>query len=95
MNIYLISQSENCDYDTYDSAVVIAEDEYSARTTHPSEYYKWINNELYSVYYGGRLEKSSTYTCWASSPFLVDVEFIGTAPEGSLPRVVCASFNAG
>ena len=36
MNLYLISQHENNDYDTYDSAVVAASTEEIARNTHPS-----------------------------------------------------------
>lgn len=36
MNLYLISQSENTDYDTYDSAIVAASTETVARSTHPS-----------------------------------------------------------
>jgi inorganic pyrophosphatase/exopolyphosphatase len=36
MNIYLISQTENEDYDTYNSAVVYAPDEDTARNLHPS-----------------------------------------------------------
>jgi len=94
MNIYLISQSSNTGYDTYDSAVVIAEDEYAARTTHPSDYYRWINNECYYVYKDSRLEKYID-TAWVSNPFLVDVEYIGIAADGALPRVVCSSFNSG
>ena len=35
MNIYLISQTVNDEYDTYDSAVVCAESEESAQTIHP------------------------------------------------------------
>lgn len=35
MNLYLISQKENSDYDTYDSAIVCTEDESEARETHP------------------------------------------------------------
>ena len=34
MNIYLLSQSKNREYDTWDSCVVIAKDE-EARMTHP------------------------------------------------------------
>lgn len=37
MNIYLISQDENDGYDTYDSAVVAAPDEATARTIVPDE----------------------------------------------------------
>lgn len=35
MNLYLISQTADCRYDTYDSAVVAAYDEAQARLTHP------------------------------------------------------------
>ena len=36
MNLYKISQDENNDYDTYDSAIVAAETEDAAKRTHPS-----------------------------------------------------------
>jgi len=36
MNLYLISQSENGGYDTYDSAVVAAETENDARLINPA-----------------------------------------------------------
>lgn len=35
MNIYLLSQDVVCGYDTYDSCVVFAKDEESARMVHP------------------------------------------------------------
>ena len=35
MNLYLISQTENDDYDTYDSAVVAAKSEEDARLINP------------------------------------------------------------
>lgn len=38
MNIYLLSQSDNRGYDTYDSCVVYAESEDAARLILPSEY---------------------------------------------------------
>ncbi len=38
MKLWLISQDENRDYDTYDSAVVAAETEEEARSIHPGEY---------------------------------------------------------
>lgn len=79
MRLYLISQSENNNYDTYDSAVVAAEDEESARTTLPGSYVKW----------------GDKYSCWASSPEKVSVEFIGEAVEGTVAGVILASFNAG
>lgn len=49
MNIYLISQNKNNGYDTYDSFVVYARDEYSARTIFPLDkdediYGPWVKN---------------------------------------------------
>ena len=44
MNLYLISQTVNQDYDTYDSAVVCAESELDARLIHPDgpgERFEW------------------------------------------------------
>jgi hypothetical protein len=42
MNLYLISQTENQDYDTYDAAVVAAETIDEAQKTHPSAIKDWI-----------------------------------------------------
>ena len=81
MNLYLISQSENGGYDTYDSAVVAAPDEETARQMHPS------NGD--SVKWGDRFGK------WAYSPDGVKVEHIGTAVDGTPQGVICSSFNAG
>jgi hypothetical protein len=36
MNLYLLSQTEHDDYDTYDSCVVAAENAEDARKIHPS-----------------------------------------------------------
>lgn len=38
MNLYLLSQDENNDYDTYDSMVVAAESEEEARNIMPGAY---------------------------------------------------------
>lgn len=45
LNIYKLSQNQNSDYDTYDSCIVIAKDEVSARCIHPSGYSKWFNDD--------------------------------------------------
>jgi hypothetical protein len=52
MNLYLISQDDRDDYDTYDSAVVAAETEEEARSINPS-------GDEFSDY---------PYRSWASSP---------------------------
>jgi hypothetical protein len=84
VNLYLISQNVNNGYDTYDSAVVRAESEDAARRIHP-------DSEVMSKYWDGCTDK---WGDWANAAD-VKVELLGTALEGSLPGVVCASFNAG
>lgn len=79
MKLWLISQTENEGYDTYDSAIVVAESVEQARAIHPSKYSSW--NEHYSS--------------WASSPEHVSAVCIGTAQDGIQGPVILASFNAG
>jgi hypothetical protein len=84
MNIYHISQGINTGYDTYDSAIVIAPDEESAKRMHPNgkdtipiapEYHSFD---------------------WTNDPNNVKAEQIGLAlPDDDCQRVVCSSFNAG
>jgi hypothetical protein len=80
MNIYKVSQNVNEDYDTYDSFVVIAEDEDSARATHPAGY-EWDGTE------------KDCYSTWCDAKE-AKVELIG-ATEKAKHEVVLASFNAG
>jgi len=84
MNLYKISQTSNCDYETYDSAIVCAKTEEAARFIHPSGYDKNI---------------PSTWSCgwesWCQTADQVTVELIGTAAPGVPQGVVLASFNAG
>ena len=81
MNIYLISQSVNNAYDTYDSAVVIAEDEEMAKMTHPDDSKNWD---------GIGLGEHS----WCAAVD-VDAKLVGTANSDHPIGVVCASYNAG
>lgn len=79
MNIYKISQPYN-GYDTYDSAIVIAETEDVARNIHPSGNtinFEYCNQE------------------W-TNPNNVTVELISIYNGNySSGKVLCASFNAG
>lgn len=79
MNLYLIQQNANDDYETYDSAVVAAPDEETARNMDPSN--------------GEPMTWGRDYCTWCSKASQVHVTLIGTTelPQG----VVCASFNAG
>ena len=84
MNLYKISQKENSDYDTYDSAVVAAPDEKTARGMSP------ITGKKITI-----KEWKNRYSSWCSKPDFVTVEFLGTAKRGTKKGVVCSSFNAG
>ncbi len=86
MNLYLISQTANSGYDTYDAAVVAAPNEATARQTNPSAYGRencqinWSDRQWY----------------WCDSPADVTVELIGTDAHPELGwRVILASYNAG
>ena len=97
MNIYKLSQSVNDNYDTYDSCVVIAENEEAARRMHPCENVFWQNGKWQDLKY-----KISLDNDWAKLDD-IKIELIGIAvgvnengkPSTVTPRVVCASFNAG
>ena len=81
MKLWLISQTENDNWDTYDSAVVAAETEEEAKMIDPSG--------------AADIDWKYKYSSWASSPDNVACVNIGEAIEGTLKGVVCASFNAG
>ena len=80
MNLYLIKQTTNQDYDTYDSAVVCAPDEETARNMDPC--------------IGKPVDWNNPWNSWCSSPDQVSVKLLGVADE-KIQGVVCASFNAG
>jgi hypothetical protein len=84
MNLYLISQNQNKDYETYHSAVVAAPDQQAARQTHPA-FDPDEDKEL------GVIARSM----WCKTPADVMVKLLGTALEGTEAGVVCVSSNAG
>lgn len=79
MKLYLISQSRNCSYDSYDSAVVIAANEDDARNTNPGF---------------GPIKWGDRYNGWCARPEDVKVRYLGESCDDK-PGVVCASYNAG
>ena len=84
MNLYKISQTSNCNYDTYDAAIVCAENEAAARVIHPSG----DEEDLPSTW-------ATKYSDWCRTIDDVTVELIGIAAPGISQGVVLASFNAG
>lgn len=99
MKLFLIRQGVVRGYDTYDSAVVSAENEEDARTIHPSEYVTHVSNGKWMGTYQGGLNFGKEYenemTCWVRYSEIDEVDAI-LIGESNVPRgVVLASFNAG
>ena len=97
MKLYLISQRTNCGYDTYDSAVVAAEDDNDATLINPSEYYPNWDQEAQDwagTSITGKRYYQGSYGSW-TKPENVTANYIGEAKEGTERGVICASFNAG
>ena len=81
MKLFLITQEHNKGYDSYDSAVVAAPDEKTARQMHPRS--------------GQPVKNWKKESEWCNSPKHVTVRYLGKAINGVELGVVCASFNAG
>lgn len=83
MNLYLISQNVNSDWDTFDSAVVAAKSARDAKETNPDGCgeppSEWDDEYFFD---------------WAV-PEDVTVEYIGKASAKTKAGVICSSFNAG
>ena len=85
MNLYLLSQSENSGYDTFDSMVVAAPDIDTARQIHPQE--QWGSRDDYNPW-------DDRFPTWASDPENVDCQLIGTSISDT-QEIIITSFNAG
>lgn len=79
MKLFLISQNQRNEYDTYDSAVVAAPDKETAKQMDPRD--------------GMPMDWDSSYS-WCTGPEYVTVEYLGEAFE-KVQGIICASFNAG
>lgn len=86
LNLYLIQQSQNNGYDTYDSAVVAAVDEKRAAEISPSGVLWDEEKQVYGKY---------AFFDWCNHPEHVSVQRIGTTEPGTKEGVICSSFNAG
>lgn len=99
MKLWVISQTANDGYDTYDSAVVAAETEDEAKLIHP-------NGELGLVWGSHTDYAGENFTGWGRSgdyswrssewtyPKNVSAVYIGEAAPGKR-GVILGSFNAG
>ena len=79
LGIYLITQTDNLGYDTYDAAVVCAPDAETAKRMHPRD---------------GMIANWHDET-WASKPEQVTAFRIGEAADECQQGLVLGSYNAG
>lgn len=97
MNIYLVMQDENDDWDTYDSMVVYAETELEARLMHPDGY-DWSdeldNWSALDPQWGPRIVRNHG---WASHIKYVEAILLGSTNETieECDEIILKSFNAG
>ena len=93
MRIYKIYQIKNNDYDTYDSAIVVADDEKEARTINPGGFYSFHDDAWYFQFADGT-ENNREDMSWVH-PNDVKVKYIGLADKKITKGVIVSSFNAG
>jgi hypothetical protein len=87
LKLYLLTQNDNTDYDTYDSCVVVAKSEDDARKIHPY-------GDVYSDI--SKFNEWQYYTTWTKNPEKVSVQYLGVADKSLKENeVICSSFNAG
>lgn len=95
LKLWRISQEANCDYDTYDSAVVVAVTEDEARHISPDDFRVWKGGCWHFQFADGTSEPERHHNSWAD-PESVKVEMVGVAASGlKAGEKICASFNAG
>ena len=80
MKLYLLEQTSNKDWDTYDSCIVCAESEEDAKTIHPR---------------GNEFKEHQQWNGWVQTKDQISCTEIGVANEDIKKGVICASFNAG
>jgi hypothetical protein len=96
MGLYLLTQTQNKGYDTYDSCVVVAASPEEAKRIHPRGDRVWDGRGW--AYHDGRHRIAYWDACansWVRDIEAVTVTYLGVADASLKPGVVCASFNAG
>jgi len=96
MKIYLLKQDIDTDYDTYGSAVVIAENEDEARKIHPSEYVTHFkNNKWMGTYTDGEEYEIEDSFGWVLPSEIKEIEviYLGEAEPSQKKGLIIASLN--
>ena len=85
VNLYLLEQEENGDYDTFDSIVVCAKSAKEARKIHPRGDWSFKDADKLLTAHSG----------WCSSPSAVVCTLLGKADKSVVPGIVHTSYRAG
>lgn len=93
LKIWKIERKSDGGYDTFDSAVVIAETEQEARFTSPNGYQIWLPESGWVRESTGKPDSYSDGS-WTHPDDVKDTE-IGQAFPGAERKLILASFNAG
>ena len=91
MKLYLISQTKENGYDTWDSALVAAKSPQRAVKIHPNRNTLWKKGKWSNVTDDHYFHSGS----WPKDIKYVDAEYLGKAKRGTKEGVIVASFNAG
>jgi hypothetical protein len=94
MKLWKISQTENDNYDSYDSAVVAAEDEATARAIHPEIGLEDTSDMMEGLLKSWKREAEASYGSWCKHPDQVTVEYIGEAKPGTKMGVIVVSYRS-
>lgn len=93
MNLYLLEQDDNTGYDTFDSCVVVANDETEARQIHPGIWERQGEKDALAL--SEKRWHDENYD-WAKSPESVTATNLGKCLDTyNKPQIICSSFNAG
>lgn len=97
--LWLIEQDERTGYDTYDSAIVVAEDEAEARGMHPFSdrgdiRANWEADRWETSRRGGDWLECAVDN-WTRKPSAVRARQLGVADDNMPAGLVLASYNAG
>jgi hypothetical protein len=95
VKLFHIFQSVNNDYDTFDSAVVVAETAEDAKKIHPNGDCVWDGSKWMRHLEDGRVFEMNAFT-WCTPEDVMAFELGDlTDVDYTAGNVICASFNAG
>ena len=101
MKLFKLSQDINCGYDTFNSVIVVAENEEKAKRIHPYMGCFNVNyDEDKKEFWNKRKDGSvylfeDNYGTWTNDLSKIKVQYLGEADMTLKEGVILASFNAG